>query len=240
LGNCTDEELAFFLGVRVGARAGDDDDNDEGVAHHVGRLFNSPLVPASWTLDRGTAALVAAHAVYPQLSSLARDERRRRAGGGACCRDALSMNPLQLPKGVVDPGETPWAAALRELREEAGVEAREVCRAEAAPGITVGPMTAFVVTLGEKRTASGAAGAGCWGGWEVEGSPETVRAVWVPVSRLVPGPQYVQQVRQVKEVLDKVLPRLDEWVPPRIEAETGARAGEGTGAGVGPAGRGLG
>jgi 8-oxo-dGTP pyrophosphatase MutT (NUDIX family) len=29
----------------------------------------------------------------------------------------------QLPKGTVDPGETPETAALREVREEAGVEA---------------------------------------------------------------------------------------------------------------------
>src|SRR4026209_2060490 len=29
----------------------------------------------------------------------------------------------QLPKGIVDPGETPEVAAIREVREEAGVEA---------------------------------------------------------------------------------------------------------------------
>jgi 8-oxo-dGTP diphosphatase len=29
----------------------------------------------------------------------------------------------QLPKGIVDPGETPEVTALREVREEAGIEA---------------------------------------------------------------------------------------------------------------------
>ncbi len=44
----------------------------------------------------------------------------------------------------MDPGETPWNAALRELQEEAGVEASEVRRAEAAPGIRAGPMLALI------------------------------------------------------------------------------------------------
>ena len=37
----------------------------------------------------------------------------------------ISVNPTrrwQLPKGLVDPGETPEMAAVREVREEAGIE----------------------------------------------------------------------------------------------------------------------
>lgn len=37
----------------------------------------------------------------------------------------ISVNPSrrwQLPKGLIDPGETPKIAALREVREEAGIE----------------------------------------------------------------------------------------------------------------------
>ena len=61
-----------------------------------------------------------------------------------------------MPKGVVDSGETPWTAALRELREEAGVTPEEVRRVETAPGIRAGPMTAFVVTLPPSRMTGGA------------------------------------------------------------------------------------
>ena len=244
--NCTDDELAFFLGIGIGGdlEAGSDEvDRDEhvDVTRHVQRLWNDQLVPLSWTKDKGPAGLEAAHCVYPQLASMAREERRRRARGGESRRDALSKADLQLPKGAVDQGETPWTAALRELREEAGVDSSEVRRAEFAPGIRAGPMTAFVVTLGEERMSarmegvrdsegSGAqpgtgdvgghagdvrtpATAGTTsGGWKVDGSPETVAAVWVPVPS---GLGAVHMVRQVREVLDKVLPNLDTWVPPR-------------------------
>ena len=195
MANCTDDELAFLLGTRQenddeDRDHNDDHDDDAAVARrHVARLWNSPLVPSSWTKDKGIGGVEAAHHVYPQLASAAREERRRRAGGGACRRDALSKASLQLPKGAVDPGETPWNAALRELREEAGVARSDeevVARSENAPGIRAGPMTAFVVTLGEQRMAAkeewgaegldGIAGVAA-GGWKVEGSPETVAAV---------------------------------------------------------------
>src|SRR3712207_1258129 len=39
-------------------------------------------------------------------------------------RSASGQKVLALPKGHVDPGETPLEAAQREVREEAGVEAR--------------------------------------------------------------------------------------------------------------------
>lgn len=44
---------------------------------------------------------------------------RRRAADGS--------RVLALPKGHIDPGETPAQAAAREVREEAGVEAELVC-----------------------------------------------------------------------------------------------------------------
>ena len=63
-----------------------------------------------------------------------RTERERSAGGVVVRgeeaivivptrRGAQGQRVLGLPKGHVDPGETPEQAALREVREEAGVEA---------------------------------------------------------------------------------------------------------------------
>lgn len=45
---------------------------------------------------------------------------RRRSGELLLCR-ATGRDYWDLPKGVLDPGETPIEAALRELREEAGL-----------------------------------------------------------------------------------------------------------------------
>ena len=66
-----------------------------------------------------------------------RHDREHSAGGvvvrdGACVvivptrRAANGAKVLALPKGHVDPGETPPQAALREVREEAGVDGRLV------------------------------------------------------------------------------------------------------------------
>lgn len=41
-------------------------------------------------------------------------------------RYALGVASLELPAGVIDPGETPGAGARRELREETGFEAGEI------------------------------------------------------------------------------------------------------------------
>lgn len=46
---------------------------------------------------------------------------RRRSGELLLCH-ATGRDYWDIPKGVLDPGETPVQAALRELREEAGLE----------------------------------------------------------------------------------------------------------------------
>lgn len=67
------------------------------------------------------------------------DEQERSAGGVVVRdgqtvvivptrRDAQGRKVLALPKGHIDPGETPDVAATREVREETGVEARLVRR----------------------------------------------------------------------------------------------------------------
>lgn len=67
------------------------------------------------------------------------DEQERSAGGVVVRgdevivivptrRSAQGHRVLALPKGHVDPGETPAQAALREVREETGVEAEQIRR----------------------------------------------------------------------------------------------------------------
>ena len=61
------------------------------------------------------------------------ETRKQVSAGGAALRETdgklevalVLMIPemrWQLPKGIIDPGETPEQAALREVREEAGIE----------------------------------------------------------------------------------------------------------------------
>ena len=100
--NCSNEELDFFV--------------EQGVAG----LWSSPLVPRSWTTDKGAAGLAAAHARFAELAVQCRremDRRRPSTMPGFVVkdemerRDALSRECRQIPKGVIDAGEEPWAAA---------------------------------------------------------------------------------------------------------------------------------
>lgn len=65
----------------------------------------------------------------------------QRSSGGLAVRNGddgpevaiIQMLPemrWQLPKGIIDPGETPKVAALREVREEAGIECRLIAPIE--------------------------------------------------------------------------------------------------------------
>lgn len=63
--------------------------------------------------------------------------------------DFLAIKPAhrdrwQLPKGTIDPGETPQVAAVREVREEGGVDARIIA--------DLGPIN-FVFQIGRQRIA---------------------------------------------------------------------------------------
>jgi 8-oxo-dGTP pyrophosphatase MutT (NUDIX family) len=86
---------------------------------------------------RGSAAAGAKPTRKPVRGGRRGDEQERSAGGVVVRgdevvvivptrRDAQGNRVLALPKGHVDPGETPDRTALREVREETGVDARIV------------------------------------------------------------------------------------------------------------------
>ena len=67
---------------------------------------------------------------YEQTSAGGVVYRRTEAGIEIAIALMVSENRWQLPKGLIDDGETPEQAALREVREEAGVEAEAIAPIE--------------------------------------------------------------------------------------------------------------
>jgi 8-oxo-dGTP pyrophosphatase MutT (NUDIX family) len=69
-------------------------------------------------------------ATLDQISSGGVAIRRRTDGIDVALISVGTPARWQLPKGIVDPGETPEVTALREVREEAGIEATVIAPLE--------------------------------------------------------------------------------------------------------------
>lgn len=94
-------------------------------------LFRGRIV----TLERQGRYEIVRHA--PAVAVLVRDD----AGRVLLVRQLrypLGRSTLELPAGLIDPGETPAQAAARELAEEAGLAGtlREIAAAYVSPGFT--------------------------------------------------------------------------------------------------------
>jgi 8-oxo-dGTP pyrophosphatase MutT (NUDIX family) len=111
---------------------------------------------------------------------------------------------LSLPKGLVDAGEKPQAAAIREVREETGIVAQPVVKLADIKYVYVrtwgdGERVFKVVSFYLLRYVSG----------EIDDvTPEmrieVKRAVWVPITEAEPQMAYSQErkvVRQAQEYL---------------------------------------
>jgi 8-oxo-dGTP pyrophosphatase MutT (NUDIX family) len=149
---CTDHELALLAGP-------------------FELLWGHELLPPTWRAHCSAATAADAHAHWGARRAAA--ELQRRATGGAWEPDELSAQPLVLPKGGAEPGESDADAALREFSEETGVPLLDVRLAPHAPLRCAG-LCAFAVAL-EPRFAQQAA-------WSLQHCCETCAAAGAPAS----------------------------------------------------------
>ncbi len=89
-------------------------------------------------------------------------------------RPAIRRTTLELPAGLIEPGESPPEAARRELMEEAGYDAelKELFSFHSSPGFTDERITLFEAARLEPRRRPPDPG-------------ETLRVRWVPVEEAI-------------------------------------------------------
>jgi 8-oxo-dGTP pyrophosphatase MutT (NUDIX family) len=189
---CTDEELALLAGP-------------------FEALWGHERLPPSWREHCSSATAAAAHAQWGARRAAA--ELQRRAGGGTWEPDALSAQPLVLPKGGAAPNETDADAALREFAEETGVPQQDVRAAPVAPLRCAG-LCAYAVAV-EPRWAQHAS-------WPLLQSCETRSAEWVPVHALAA----LHMPRAMRGVLDAAAPLVAGWTQAFSYSELAPRAAD--------------
>lgn len=89
-------------------------------------------------------------------------------------RPAIRRTTLELPAGLIEPGESPLEAARRELMEEAGLDAelKELFSFYSSPGFTDERITLFEATRLEPRRRPPDPG-------------EMLKVRWVPVEKAI-------------------------------------------------------
>jgi 8-oxo-dGTP pyrophosphatase MutT (NUDIX family) len=143
--------------------------------------------------------------IEPQKDETQKDKAQKETRSPAKAFGKRSRAVLALPKGLVDPGEKPQAAAVREVREETGIAAKPVTKLSDNKYVYVrkwgdGERVFKIVSFYLMSYVSG----------EIDAIAsdmriEVKRALWVPLAEATKQLAYSNErkvLRQAKDYLD--------------------------------------